>query len=97
MPEILVRIYENGSRKRVQHYDADSLAEIISSLSTIMASKLVSIGIDDEGMDLTLFCYGDPPKNIKGSLIRINPDPHVRRWSEYVQLHFVDPALVKRL
>jgi len=94
MTELVVRVYENGGRRSVSRYHPEALAEICSAIVNI-TDKQIYLDVDDEVKDLRIIFTDKIPSGLSGSLIRIMPLP-VRQWSEYVQLHFIDPAMLIR-
>jgi len=92
-----VRVYENGKHMQIGNYSNAALSMLAAATLEVLERKDIRMKVDSDGSDILLE-YPEPlPHSLVGALVRIRPVNCMQKhWSEYVQLHFINPALYSK-
>ena len=93
MTEFIVRIYENGGRRYLKDYNYFALNALVTALTEELGATQFEIGLSSTNKDIILMLR--EKTKLENSLIRVNPENLLTyTWSEYVQLHLLDPKMI---
>ena len=92
-----VRVYENGKHMHICDYSNSALSLLAMAALDLLERKDIRMKVDSDGVDILLE-YPEPLRpSMIGALIRIYPaNSAQKKWSEFVQLHFINPSLYSK-
>jgi len=92
-----VRVYENGKHMHICNYSNAALSMLSAAALEVLERKDIRMKVDSDGSDILLEYPETLPPSLIGTLVRIRPANCMQKnWSEYVQLHFINPGLYSK-
>ena len=92
-----VRVYEDGKHMHISSYTHSDLYVLATAALEVLERKDITLRVDTDGADILLEYPETLPPSFVGALIRIFPnDSREKRWSRYIQIHFINPTLYSK-